>query len=186
MADGEKPWADKSRGERASDIVGWLIMGAVLLGFAVTFMTIAVDEARWTFVKVAPNRVCAHGQRGNCLIRESGRVKEADGSWFTVTIDRSPYIRDATLSHEPAPDVGSVVVLEDWNGRLVSVLDHTRGRLHTVQWPNPAKDLLEAGVALTAVLVVPAVFFFAWLVKVIKRRRSGARIAVTAERARTS
>ena len=79
MADDEKAWADKSRGERASDIVGWLIMGAMLLVFTVILMTIAVDEARWTFVKVAPNRVCADGQRSNCLIRESGRVKEADG-----------------------------------------------------------------------------------------------------------
>jgi hypothetical protein len=51
------------------------------------------------------------------------------------------------------PAVGSAIVLEDWNGRLVSISDE-RGRLRTSQWPNPVRDVLEAIAALTPFLIV--------------------------------
>lgn len=82
-------------------------------------------------------------------------LKIADGSWFTVTIDRAPYLRDAPLSHGPAPAVGSVVVLEDWNGRLVSVFDLRAAAVNTGQWPSPRRDMLEPVGALAVLLAAP-------------------------------
>lgn len=186
MADDEKPWAERHSVEKFGTAVAWLIGGVMVLAFVAVLISVAVAETRWTFVRVAPSHVCAQEQRTNCLIRTSGRVKIAEGSSFTVNVDRPPYQRVATLSHGPAPTVGSVVVLEDWNGRLVSVFDPARGRRHTGQWPNPSKDMLEAAAALTALLAVPALFFFDWLAKAIRQRRSSGGIAVTEQHARMS
>ena len=186
MADDGKPGAKKSTGDQASDIVGLIVGGVVLLAIVALLISVVVNETRWTFTTVTPSRVCTNEQRSNCLFRMPGRVKFVDGSWFSVTVDQAPYARDATLSHGPAPVVGSVVVLEDWNGRLVSVFDPARGRRHTGQWPNPSKDLLEAAAALAALLAVPALFFFNWLAKAIRRRRSNGGIVVTEQRVRMS
>ena len=186
MGDDGKPWAKQDVAEKFVTVVVWLIGGVIVLAFVAVLISVGVDETRWAFTRVAPSHVCVHEQRTNCLIRTSGRVKIAEGSSFTVNVDRPPYQRDATLSHGPAPTVGSVVVLEDWNGRLVSVSDPARGRRHTGQWPNPSKDLLEAAAALAALLAVPALFFFDWLAKAIRRRRSSGGIAVTEQHARMS
>jgi hypothetical protein len=185
MADDAKPSAEKSIGEQASDILGSIVGGVILLAIVAVLISVAVDETRWTFTTVTPSRVCANEQRSNCLFRTPGRVKLVDGSWFSVTVDQAPYVRDATLSHGPAPAVGSVVVLEDWNGRLVSVFDPARGRRRTGQWPNPSKDLLEAAAALVAPLAVAALFFFN-LAKAIRRQRSNDGIAVTERHAQMS
>ena len=60
--------------------------------------------------------------------------------------------------------------LERWNGRIVSITDPVRENLHTVQWPNPVKDLSEAGAALTALLFIPVLWIVAWLLEVRERR----------------
>jgi hypothetical protein len=54
-----------------------------------------------------------------------------------------------------APAVGSRVVLERWNGRLVSVVDAERRRRHAEEWPRRVHDLLEAGGALVVVIGAP-------------------------------
>lgn len=185
MADVEKPWAEKSTGEQISDVVGYAIGGLMLLVAVALLIVIVVNESRWAFTTVSPTHMCAHGRRNNCLIRTPARVKLVDGRWFNATTDRAPYHRDATLSHGAAPAVGSVVVMEDWNGRLVSVFDPGRGRRHTKQWPNMRRDLVEAATALTALLAAPMVFLTVRLRQAIKRRRSSVG-PVTGERAQTS
>jgi hypothetical protein len=173
MADEKRSWAAKGIAERIDDVIGYIVGGVFALSFVAVLISIVVNETRWTFTTVTPNRVCANGQHSNCLQRMPGRVKLVDGSWFNATVDRAPYLRDATLSHGPAPAVGSAVVFEDWNRRLVSVFDPASGRRHTRQWPNPRKDIIEAAVALAFLLLVPVFFLVIWLLEV-RRRRSGA------------
>jgi hypothetical protein len=184
MADDEKPWSELHWLEKAWRVFGVAIGGVLVLGYAALLISVVVDETRWSFTKVTPGHICAHGQRSNCLIRTAGRVKTVDdlGS-FTVTVDRAPYLRDAKLAHGPPPAVGSAVMLEDWNGRLVSVVDPTRVRRHTGQWPNPRKDMLAAICALALVLVFPALIVFNWLSERVKCRRAA---AVTGQHAQTS
>jgi hypothetical protein len=184
MTDDEKPWAELHWLERGWCVFWGTILGVMVLAFAALLISVVVDETRWSFTKVTPGHICAHGQRSNCLIRTAGRVKTVDvlGS-FTVTVDRAPYLRDAKLSHGPPPAVGSAVMLEDWNGRLVSVVDPARVRRHTGQWPNPRKDMLEAIGALALVLVFPALIVFNWLSERVKCRRAA---AVTGQHAQTS
>ena len=90
MADDQTPWAEKGTGDKISDVVGYIIGGVMLLGFAALLISIVVDETRWTYTKVTPGRVCTSGQRSNCLVRTTGRVKLVDGSWFNATVDRAP------------------------------------------------------------------------------------------------
>jgi hypothetical protein len=186
--DDDTPWSEKHWFEKIW-IVVWAIAGG-LFGLVIVAAVImaAVNETRWTFTRVNPEHACTVGQSGDCLTRTRGVVTSGDDYGFTVAIDRAPYRREVTSLDNPGPPVGSRVVMEDWHGRLVSVVDSARGRRHTNQWPHPVKDALEALAAWAALLFIPVLFFVCWCLDWREKHRARATTtgsAVTEQPART-
>jgi hypothetical protein len=178
----DKPWSEKDWMEKTVAVVGTVVGGVFALVIAALLIAAAVNETRWTFTRVHTERVCKTGHGGDCLTRTPGLVKSVDGADFTVAIDRAPYRRTVYSFGDPVPSVGTRVVMEDWHGRLVSIVDPVRGRRHTNQWPSPRKDALEALGAWAALLFLPVLGIFGWLFERRGRRRS----PVSGQHARTS
>jgi hypothetical protein len=183
----DKPWSETGPFEKIW-IVAWSIVGGVLLLTIVALLIgVVVNETRWTFTRVNPERVCKGREHGHCLIATRGRVTSVDYQGFTVSIDRAPYRRYVTSLSGQQPKIGTQVILEDWHDRLVSVVDPVRGRRTTNQWPNPRKDALEALAALGALLLFPMLFVVSWILERIdKRKKRSIAGSVTDRRAHAS
>jgi hypothetical protein len=165
----DKSWGELRWYEKALSVFTAVIgipLTLVVLGFSLVFPyelgKTALDETRWALVSVDPSRVCSGARHSDCLVRTRGRVQALDGAGFVVSVDRAPFVRRVGSLHGVPPAVGSAIVLEDWNGRLVSVSDERRSRLRTSQWPSPVKDILEATAALTPFLIVLLLCLLGW------------------------
>jgi hypothetical protein len=160
---GELRWYEKALSVFTAAI--GIPLTLVVLGFSLVFPyelgKTALAETRWALVSVQPSRVCTGAQHSDCLVRTRGRVQAIDGVDVDVRVERAPYVRRVRSLHGVPPAVGSAIVLEDWNGRLVSISDE-RGRLRTSQWPNPVRDVLEATAALTPFLIVLLLCLLGW------------------------
>jgi hypothetical protein len=182
MADDEnQPRSEMGLGERLGNAFDFVFGGAMFLAFCggliavyVILAITAVRESRWAFTDVMPERVCTAGQRHNCMIRTPAQVTAQYGRAFTVSLDRAPYVDDVDTLKGPAPAVGSRVVLERWNGRLVSVVDAQRGRRHAEEWPRRVHDLLEAAAALVVVMGAPAAIY--WGILAVRRDLKACRV----------
>jgi hypothetical protein len=174
VEDDDKPWSEMHWVEQGWVVLWGVVGGVLVLALVALLVAVAVNETRWTFTTVHTERVCSAGHHGDCITRTRGLVKSIDEAGFTVAIDRAPYRRTVTSLIDPAPAVGTRVSMEDWHGRLVSIVTPARGRLHTNQWPSPRKDASEALAAWAALLFIPVLYLGAWLVEWRGRRRSRA------------
>jgi hypothetical protein len=169
--------------------LGFAVGGALLLG-VVAFLIAgylflamqAVVESRWAFTEVRAERICATGHHHDCLVRTPGLATNVIGFKFDVSLDVAPYAIYVKSLGGPPPSAGSQVVVEEWNGRLVSVVDAEHGRRHAEEWPRRWHDLSEAGAALVVVIGVPALIAWGWIVG-RRELRAG---AVTEQPAQTS
>jgi hypothetical protein len=184
-----KPWAEQSPLAKAGTVVGFVIVGSIWLFFALVLLALylvlvvqGVVESRWAFTNVNPERVCAPSQRHDCLIRMPGRVSSEDGLTFTVGVDRRPYSYSLDTVPGTPPSAGSRVVVETWNGRLVSIVEPQRGRRRAEEWPRKWHDLSEGVAALVVVFGVPGIIIWTWVVG----RRDKKRALVSGQPARTS
>lgn len=172
--DDDTPWAEKHWLEKVWIVFGNIVRGVIALGLVAVLLAAAVNETRWTFTRVSTERVCSGARHVNCLTRTPGIVQSSDETGFTIAIDRAPYRRTITSLHGPAPPVGTRLITEDWHGRLVSVVDPARGRVHTDQWPKPWKDALEALAAWAALLFIPVLVAVIRILDWNGRRKAGA------------
>jgi hypothetical protein len=132
---------------------GHLVAAIVAVLLAIAFLVPLVEESRWAFTTVVPERICADGQTGSCLERFPARVVAANDTKFWVVYDDARRGRSIELEDGVVPRVGSRVILEQWKSRLVSVVDGHGRRRHTGQWPQRGHDFFEAIAALVGVLL---------------------------------
>lgn len=132
---------------------GHLVAGIVAVLLAIAFLVPLIEESRWAFTTVVPERICADGQTGSCLDRFPARVVAANDTKFWVVYDDARRGRSIELEDGVVLRVGSRIILEQWKSRLVSVVDGHERRWHTGQWPHRGHDFFEAVAALIGVLL---------------------------------
>ena len=150
------------RANRALVFLAHVAAGAWLALLVLAFSVPAIEETRWAFTEVVPDRVCADGESGSCVARTAALVVAADESRFTVSYDDARRARSVHVVDGPAPPVGTHVVLEEWKDRLVSVLPASGSRRHAQNWPNRRRDLAEGLSAIGGILLTASTLI--WMI----------------------
>ena len=132
-----------------------LLIGIALLGlFAILVFDVVCEETRWAFfTRIHIERICGDGQEGECVKRIPGRIVAKDGRHLDVAYSDNRRVQPVRLNRgRPVPATDERVTLEEWHGRVISVVTRQEQRLQTDDWPAPGHDARNAALAWGAFL----------------------------------
>src|SRR5438132_5956570 len=163
---------------------------ALALGVVAAMIGTAVHQVLWMTSGVDLTKPCSAARAKDCVAREPGRVVSTEeGGDDNITVAYRDETRTATvyLSGAHLPSVGTRVVLERWNGKIVSVLERGAERRHqTYDWPSISFDSVFVTVLSLLLAGVAAVIYVRWVVGELRRRRLPTREASMPPAARSA